>query len=72
MPPLSKQREFEILRSVLALAEERGDGVALADAARAVGVEEATLRVLLAPVLYLAFHTTGELNAATDVGTPLV
>jgi predicted DNA-binding transcriptional regulator YafY len=61
MPAVSKQREFEILRSVLALAEERGDGVALADAARAVGVDEPTLRRLLDPVLFLAFHTRDEM-----------
>ena len=61
MPALSKQREFEILRATLALAEERGAGVALADAARDAGVDETLLRHLLAPVLFLAFHTTGEM-----------
>jgi predicted DNA-binding transcriptional regulator YafY len=61
MPALSKQRGFEVLRATLALAEERGDGVALADAARAVDVDPDTLRELLAPVLFLAFHTSGEL-----------
>jgi len=60
MPSLSKQREFEILRVVLALAEERGDGISLADAARTVDLDEATLRDLLTPVLYLSFHTSGE------------
>jgi hypothetical protein len=56
MPALGKQRHFEILRQVLALAEEQ-DSVPLATAAEAVGVDPAQLRELLEPVLYLEFRT---------------
>ena len=56
MPALGKQRHFEILRQVLALAEER-DSVPLTIAAEAVGVSPGQLRELLEPVLYLEFRT---------------
>jgi hypothetical protein len=56
MPALGKQRHFEILRQVLAMAEER-HAVALDDAAAAVGVTPDQLRTLLDPVLYLDFRT---------------
>ncbi|HXY95054.1 MAG TPA: WYL domain-containing protein [Acidimicrobiia bacterium] len=56
MPALSKQRHFEVLRTALALAEER-TVVELEDAARAVGLDPTALRDLLAPVLYLEFRT---------------
>jgi predicted DNA-binding transcriptional regulator YafY len=64
MPAMSKQRHFEILRQVLAMAEERRV-VALDDAAAEVGVEPALLRELLDPVLFLAFRT--ELNGLIDL-----
>lgn len=64
MPALGKQRHFEILREVLALAEER-KSIPLAEAAAAVGIDEARLRELLKPVLFLEFRTgTGELLPA--------
>lgn len=52
---IGKQRHFEILRAVLAIVEEQG-AVPLDDAARAVGVGTAELRVLLDPVLFLAYR----------------
>ena len=55
MAVITKQRQFEILREVLALAEER-ESVPLADAATVVGVGPAQLREILDPVLYLAFR----------------
>ena len=45
MPAIGKAQEFEILRAVLAMAEERGDGVAIADAANAVGVDDMTAAI---------------------------
>jgi predicted DNA-binding transcriptional regulator YafY len=59
MPPLGKQRHFEILRQVLAMAEERRS-VPMAEAAAAVGVTEEQLKELLDPVLFLAFRTSQE------------
>ena len=56
MPPLGKQRHFEILRQVLATAEERR-AVSLVDAAAEVGVTPEQLKELLDPVLFLAFRT---------------
>lgn len=56
MPPLGKHRHFEILRQVLAMAEERR-AISLVDAAAAVGVNPEELRNLLDPVLFLAFRT---------------
>jgi predicted DNA-binding transcriptional regulator YafY len=56
MPPVPAARHFEIISTVLALAEERGS-IRLADAARAVGVPVEQLRTLLDPVLYLEFRT---------------
>ena len=56
MPPLGKQRHFEILRQVLAMAEERR-AISLVDAAAAVGVRPDELKELLDPVLFLAFRT---------------
>jgi predicted DNA-binding transcriptional regulator YafY len=56
MPRLGKERHFEILRQVLATAEERR-AISLDDAAAEVGVTTAQLRVLLDPVLFLAFRT---------------
>ena len=52
---VTKQRHFEILRTVLAAVEERR-AVPLAEAAEMVGVGPAELRTLLDPVLYLEFH----------------
>lgn len=52
---LTKQRQFEIMREVLATVEERGS-IALVDAARMVDVGPAELRTLLDPVLYLEFR----------------
>lgn len=56
MPPLGKQRHFEILRHVLATAEERR-AISLVDAAAEVGVTPEQLEELLEPVLFLAFRT---------------
>ncbi len=56
MPPLGKQRHFEILRQVLATAEERR-AISLGDAAAEVGVTPEQLKDLLDPVLFLAFRT---------------
>jgi hypothetical protein len=56
MPPLAKGRHFEILRTVLALAEERGS-IDLDEAASAVGLTAERLHELLDPVLYLEFRT---------------
>jgi proteasome accessory factor C len=56
MPPLGKQRHFEILRQVLATAEERR-AISLRDAAAEVGVSPDQLKDLLDPVLFLAFRT---------------
>jgi predicted DNA-binding transcriptional regulator YafY len=58
MPTFSKQRTFEILRATLALAEEQRV-VSLGDAAAEVGVDVETLRELLGPVLFLAYHSPG-------------
>lgn len=52
---VTKQRHFEILRTVLAVVEERRS-IPLAEAAEMVGVGAAELRTLLDPVLYLEFH----------------
>ncbi len=56
MPALSKQRHFEILREVLALAEERVF-IELDEAAAAVDIDPQRLHDLLQPVLYLEFKT---------------
>jgi predicted DNA-binding transcriptional regulator YafY len=56
MPALGKERHFEILRQVLAMAEERR-AISLDDAADAVGVSAEQLKDLLDPVLFLAFRT---------------
>jgi predicted DNA-binding transcriptional regulator YafY len=56
MPVLGKERHFEILRQVLARAEERR-AIPLDDAAGAVGVSAEQLKDLLDPVLFLAFRT---------------
>jgi predicted DNA-binding transcriptional regulator YafY len=56
MPALGKERHFEILRQVLAMAEERR-AISLDDAAAEVGVTTAQLKELLDPVLFLAFRT---------------
>jgi predicted DNA-binding transcriptional regulator YafY len=56
MPVLGKERHFEILRQVLAMAEERR-AISLDDAAGAVGVSAEQLKDLLDPVLFLAFRT---------------
>jgi hypothetical protein len=56
MPALSKQRHFEILREVLALAEER-ESIELVEAAAAVDIEPERLHALLEPVLFLEFVT---------------
>ena len=66
MPTLSKQRHFEILREVLALAEERVF-IELDEAAAAVDVDPERLRELLEPVLYLEFTTRiGNFVGAAD------
>jgi predicted DNA-binding transcriptional regulator YafY len=69
MPAVSKQQHFEVLRTVLALAEERGS-VPLADAAVAAGVSVDALRALLDPVLYLEFPATN--TWVSEVGSFLL
>ncbi|MFN8036127.1 MAG: WYL domain-containing protein [Acidimicrobiia bacterium] len=54
----TKQRDFEIMRTVLALAEERG-AIALSDAAEEVGIGVDELRALLEPILFLEFRGAG-------------
>jgi predicted DNA-binding transcriptional regulator YafY len=56
MPRIGKERHFEILRQVLATAEEQR-AISLADAATEVGVSPEQLKELLDPVLFLAFRT---------------
>jgi predicted DNA-binding transcriptional regulator YafY len=56
MPRLGKERHFEILRQVLATAEER-NAISLDEAAAEVGVTPEQLKDLLDPVLFLAFRT---------------
>src|SRR5262245_35235 len=65
MPASSKQQHFEILRTVLALAEEQ-QMVHLDDAAAEVGIDVATLRKLLDPVLFLAFRTPSREMVSED------
>lgn len=61
MAALTRARQFEILREVLALAEEQGS-VPLDEAAATVGITPTQLREVLDPVLFLAFRDdTGEL-----------
>lgn len=55
MPNVSKDRHFDVIRVVFALAEERG-GIPLADAASAVALDAETVRALIEPVLYLEFR----------------
>jgi predicted DNA-binding transcriptional regulator YafY len=59
MPPLGKLRQFEVLRQVLAMAEEQ-QRVPLTDAAAAVGLSPEQLKQLLDPVLFLAFRTSND------------
>ena len=56
MPPIGKQRHFEILRTALALAEERGS-VAIDDAAAEAEASPEELRRILDPLLFLEFRT---------------
>jgi predicted DNA-binding transcriptional regulator YafY len=56
MPRIGKERHFEILRQVLAMAEERR-AVSLDEAATEVEVTPEQLEELLDPVLFLAFRT---------------
>jgi predicted DNA-binding transcriptional regulator YafY len=55
MPPVSKDRHFDVIRVVFALAEER-DGIPLDEAARAVDLDPESVRSLIDPVLYLEFR----------------
>jgi predicted DNA-binding transcriptional regulator YafY len=55
MPPLGKGRHFEIIRTVLAMAEER-NGVPLDDASAAVGLTPDQVESLIEPVLYLGYR----------------
>jgi hypothetical protein len=52
MPPSGKERHFAVLRTALALADERGS-VSLDEAAAKAGVDRDELHSLLEPVLYL-------------------
>jgi predicted DNA-binding transcriptional regulator YafY len=53
---VGKARHFEVITTVLALAEERAGGVELAEAATAVGLAAEQVKELLEPVLYLEFR----------------
>ncbi len=55
MPPVTKDRHFDVIRVVFALAEERA-GIPLDEAARAVDLDPETVRSLIDPVLYLEFR----------------
>jgi hypothetical protein len=63
MPPLGKERHFEILVAVTAMLDERAGSeepdVPVAEAAAAVGVGADELRRLLEPLLYLEFRIGG-------------
>lgn len=65
MSPLAKARRFEILSAVVAMAEER-DGVRVVDAARELGVDEATLRDVLEPLLDLEFRLRDPVAIGND------
>lgn len=56
MAHLAKQRQFDVLRAVLGLVEERGS-VPLAECAELTGVPESTLRDALGAVLFVDYHT---------------
>lgn len=56
MGAVSKARHFEVVTTVLALAEERQGGVGLDEAADAAGLPPETVKALLEPVLYLEFR----------------
>ncbi len=64
---LSARRRFEVLKALLGMAEEQGS-VGLPDAASRLGVDVATLRSVLDPVLYLSFRSQsdGELIDEAD------
>lgn len=65
MPALSKARHFEVISTVLALAEEQR-GVSLEQAAAAVDLPAARVKELIEPVLYLEFRdATGEIVEQT-------
>jgi len=55
MGALNKQRRFEALRTVLGLVEEQGS-LPLAECAAAAGVDEETLRDVLAAALYVDYY----------------
>lgn len=56
MAALAKQRQFDVLRTVLGLVEERGS-VPLAECAELTDVPEDTLRETLGAVLFVDYHT---------------
>jgi predicted DNA-binding transcriptional regulator YafY len=58
MGALNKQRRFEALRTVLGLVEERGSAP-LAECAAAAGVDEETMRDVLAAALYVDYYDAG-------------
>jgi predicted DNA-binding transcriptional regulator YafY len=55
MAALTKQRQFDVLRAVLGLVEERGS-VPLAECAALTGVPEDTLRTTLGAALFVDYH----------------
>jgi predicted DNA-binding transcriptional regulator YafY len=56
MPPVGKHRQFEVINTVLALAEETDGGVGLEHAAAEVDMDPAALKDLLEMVLYLEYR----------------
>ncbi|MCJ7672430.1 MAG: WYL domain-containing protein [Acidimicrobiia bacterium] len=56
MAALTKQRQFDVLRAVLGLVEERGSAT-LAECVELTGVPEDVLRTTLGAVLYLDYRT---------------
>jgi predicted DNA-binding transcriptional regulator YafY len=60
MPPLSKQRKFELLTATFAIVEERGP-TPLGDIASRLGVDIGLLRDLIDPLLFLEYRTSTEI-----------
>jgi len=56
MATLTKQRQFDVLRAVLGLVEERGS-VPIAECVELTGIPEELLRATLGAVLFVDYHT---------------
>ncbi len=60
MPPLSKQRKFEVLTATFAIVEECGP-TPLTEIARRLGVDVGALRELIDPLLFLEYRTSTDI-----------